>query len=335
MSDRIRWGILGAANIARKRFIPGVAATSNGVVVALASRDAARAREAADALGIPRAYGTYEELLADAEIDAIYIGLPNSLHAEWTMKCADAGKAVLCEKPLAIDGAQAASVAEYCRERGVLLMEAFMYRFHPRHARVREILAAGEIGELRAVRAAFTFALEPFDSRNVRLQADLAGGALMDVGCYAVNAARMIFAEEPLWASAQGDFRAAFGVEVALAGVLGFSDGRMATFDCGFRGAGQGHYAVVGTRGAIDVPIAFVPPDIATPIVIATAATVREERVPGVDQYALEAEAFADALSRGTPSPLPIADAVGNMRAIDALRESARAGGVRTIVARR
>lgn len=329
MKDRVRWGILGAANIARKRFIPGVAATSNGIVAALGSRDEARAREVAGALHIPRAYGTYEALLADPELDAIYIGLPNSMHAEWTMKCADAGKAILCEKPLAIDATQAAHVAAYCRARNVLLMEAFMYRFHPRHARVRERIAAGDIGEIRAVRAAFTFGLEPFDPKNVRLQAALAGGALMDVGCYAVNASRMLFAEEPIWASAQWDFRETFGVEVALAGVLGFSDGRMATIDCGFRAIGQGHYVVVGTRGLIDVPIAFVPPNVPTPLVFANADGAHEELVPGVDQYALEAEAFADALLRGKPSPLPVEDAIGNMRAIDALRASARAYGVR------
>ncbi len=174
--------------------------------------------------------------------------------------------------------------------------------------------------------------IQAFDPSNVRLSSALTGGALMDVGCYAVNASRMLFGEEPLWASAQWDFREAFGVKVTLAGGLGFSDGRMATFDCGFRAIGQGHYTVVGTRGLIDVPIAFVPPNVPTPIIFANASGAHEELVPGVDQYALQAETFADALSHGKPAPLSPVDAIGNMRAIDALRTSARSQGARVAI---
>ena len=184
MNARIRWGILSTANIAVKRFIPGAQASRNGVVAAIASRDGARASEVAARLGIARSYGSYEELLADPEIDAIYIALPNSLHAEWIVKAAAAGKPVLCEKPLASTSAEAAAAIERCASLGVPLMEAFMYRFHPQHARVRALIDAGAIGELRAVRTAFTFLLEPFPATNVRLNADLVGGALMDVGCY-------------------------------------------------------------------------------------------------------------------------------------------------------
>ncbi|BDE08029.1 deoxyfructose oxidoreductase [Vulcanimicrobium alpinum] len=330
MSERrIRWGVLSTANIGLKRFIPGAAASRNGVVTAIASRDAARARDAATRLGIAHAYGSYEELLADPEIDAIYNPLPNSLHAEWTLATASAGKHVLCEKPLAIDAAQAQQMIDGCRERGVLLMEAFMYRFHPQHARVRALRDAGAIGELRAVRSAFTFQLEPFPPQNVRLRSELAGGALMDVGCYAVNAARMLFGEEPQWASAQWDHRAEFGVEVTLAGVLGFSDARMAAFDCGFRAWGQGSYAAVGTRGQIDVPNAFVPNG-ETTIVVSDGSGRRTETVPAVDQYQLEAEEFADAILNDRPLRIPPDDALGTLRAIEALRASARAGGVRT-----
>jgi predicted dehydrogenase len=329
MSERIRWGILSTANIGLKRFIPGAIASRNGTVLAIASRDAMRAHDAAERLGISRAYGTYEELLDDPEIDAIYNPLPNSMHAEWTAKAARAGKAILCEKPLAVDAAQAREMIETCRAHGVLLMEAFMYRFHPQHARVRELIAAGTIGELRAVRTAFTFMLEPFPSENVRLKADLAGGALMDVGCYAVNAARMLFGEEPLWASAQWDFREAFGVEVALAGVLGFSDNRMATFDCGFRAAGQGSYVAAGTKGQIEVLNAFVPSATEVSLLVTDAGGRREERLPGVDQYQLEAEEFADALLAKRPLRIPADDAVGTLRAIAALHRSARVGGLR------
>jgi predicted dehydrogenase len=220
-----------------------------------------------------------------------------------------------------------------CRERGVLLMEAFMYRFHPQHARVRELIDSGVIGDLRFVRSAFTFMLEPFQAANVRLQRDLAGGALMDVGCYAVNAARMLFGEEPQWASAQWDYRPDFGVEVSLAGILGFSDRRTATFDCGFRAAGQGAYTAVGTAGQIDVPTAFVPDPVDTLVRTVTREGSREERVAGVDQYQLEAEEFADALLAERPLRVPPEDALGTLRAIEALHRSAAADGRREPVA--
>jgi len=329
MNGRIRWGILSTANIGIKRFIPGAQASRNGIVAAIASRDGARAREVAARLGIGRAYGSYEALLADPELDAIYIPLPNSLHAEWTAKAAAAGKPVLCEKPLAADAAQARTMIDRCASLGVPLMEAFMYRFHPQHARVRELIDAGTIGELRAVRTAFTFLLEPFPLQNVRLKADLAGGALMDVGCYTVNAARMLFGEEPAWASAQWDFREEFGVEVTLAGVLGFSDNRMATFDCGFRAAGQGYYVAAGTKGQIEVLNAFVPQPEDVSILVTDANGRREERIAGVDQYRLEAEEFADALLEHRPPRIPPSDAVGTLRAIEALHRSARAAGLR------
>lgn len=329
MADRIRWGILSTANIATKRFIPGVATARNGAVVAIASRDAQRARDAATTLGIARAHGSYEALLADPEVDAIYNPLPNSMHAEWTLKAAEAGKPILCEKPLAVDAAEAALMVGGCKARGVPLMEAFMYRFHPQHARVRELIEAGTIGEVRAVRAAFTFLLDPFNPANVRLQGSLSGGALMDVGCYAVNAARMLFGEEPVGASATYDYREEFGVEVTLAGVLEFSDRRMATIDCGFQAAGPGWYMVAGTKGRIEVPVAFVTGEDATTVIVQDAEGRREERIPGVNQYTLEAEEFADALIEGRPFRIPAEDGVANMRAIDALYRSAGAYGLR------
>ena len=326
---RIRFGILGTANIAIRRFIPGALSAHNAVAQAIASRDLPRAREVAARFAIPSAYGSYRELLDDPEIDAVYIPLPNTLHAEWTIAAAEAGKAILCEKPLGATSNEAQRMIDAARANGVLLMEAFMYRFHPQHARVREILDADEIGDVRAVRTAFTFQLEPFDPANVRLQRELAGGALMDVGCYCVNAARMLFGEEPEWASAQWDFRADFGVEVSLAGVLTFSDARTATFDCGFRAAGQGSYTVAGTKGQIDVPTAFVPQPVDTTIRVISGSASREERIPGVDQYCLEAIEFADALLRSRPLRIPPEDAVATLRAIEALHRSAAAGGLR------
>jgi predicted dehydrogenase len=319
---------LSTANIGLKCFIPGVIASRNGVVAAIASRDPARAAQAAARFGIPSVLDTYDDLLADPDVDAIYNPLPNSMHAEWTLRAAEAGKPILCEKPLTRDAQEAIRLVEAVKRRGMLLMEAFMYRFHPQHARVRAWIEDGAIGDVRAVRAGFTFNMSPLNPANVRLKADLAGGALMDVGCYCVNAARLIFGQEPDLASAIWDFRPEFGVEIALAGVLRFSDARTATFDCGFSAAGQGCYTVVGSRGTIEVPNAFVPGKADTVVILADAQGRREERIPGVDQYALEAEEFADCLLQGRPLRYPAEDAVANMRAVDALRRSALANGL-------
>lgn len=331
-SGRIRWGILSTARIGLTRFIPGAAKSRNGVVHAIASRDGARAAAAAAELGIPRVHDSYEALLADPEVDAIYNPLPNSMHAEWTLRAAEAGKPILCEKPLTVDAEQAAALVADCKRHGVLLMEAFMYRFHPQHARVRELIDGGAIGELRAVRTAFTFSMGTLNPKNVRLQADLAGGALMDVGCYTVNAARMLYGEEPVAAVATADFSSQFGVDVTLAGVLEFSEHRMATFDCGFQAMGQGWYMAAGTKGTIEVPYAFVPGTKDTLVILEDGSGRHEERISGVDQYMLEAEEFADCLLEGRAPRIPAEDAVANMRAIDALYRSARADGARQTI---
>ncbi|HVC80241.1 MAG TPA: Gfo/Idh/MocA family oxidoreductase [Chloroflexota bacterium] len=324
----IQWGILSTARIGLHCFIPGAMASTNGVVIAIASREKDRATQAAGKLGIPRVHGSYEDLLTDPEVDAIYNALPNSLHDEWTRRAVEAGKPVLCEKPLARDANEARALVEVCEQRNVLLMEAFMYRFHPQHAHVRSLIEGGAIGEIRAVRTAFTFNMTPLNPANVRLQADLAGGALMDVGCYCVNAARLLFTDEPILATATWDFRAEFGVEIGMAGALTFSDGRTATFDCGFRAAGQGWYMVVGALGTIEVPAAFVPSQDPTRVILTDQAGRHEEMIPGVDQYRLEAEEFAACLIEGRRPRYPAEDAVANMRAIDALYRSARAQGL-------
>ena len=330
MADRIRWGILSTANIGRRRFIPALAHARNGVVTAIASRDGERARQVAEELHIPRAHTSYEALLADPEVDAIYNPLPNSMHAEWTLKAAAAGKHILCEKPLAVNAAEAAEMVAGCHARGVVLMEAFMYRFHPQQARVAQLIADGAIGEVRQVRSSFTFHLDPLNPKNVRLQGWLAGGALMDVGCYAVNSARWLFGEEPTEVIALADMRPEFNVDVALAGVLEFSGRRLAVIDCSFRAYKSGTYTVVGTKGQIQVPDAYTPePDAETLVIVTDAAGRREERIAPINQYTLEAEEFADALLQGRPLRIPPEDGVANMRVIDALYRSVEAHGVR------
>ena len=324
MAERLRWGVLGAANIALKKVIPAIQASSNGRVVALASRDAEKGRAAAAPLNIDRVHGSYEALLADSEVDAIYNPLPNALHAEWTMRAAEAGKAVLCEKPLARDGDEAQRMVDACARHGVPLMEAFMYRFHPQNVRVRALLADGAIGAVGQVRAGFSFRMDPLNPANVRLQRDLAGGALMDVGCYAVNASRMVFGAEPMRATAWRDLDDRFGVDVALAGVLEYAGGRFATIDCSFKSGYSGAYSIVGSAGTIEVPRAFTPQLNETVIIVTDAHDARhEERFAPVDHYQLMAEAFAAAVLSGAPVPCPPADAVSNMRALDALARSA------------
>jgi predicted dehydrogenase len=232
---------------------------------------------------------------------------------------------VLCEKPLAQDAAQAAHVVEACARRGVPLMEAFMYRFHPQTVRVRALLAQGAIGDVVQVRAGFCFRMDPLDPANVRLQPDLAGGALLDVGCYAVNAARMVFGAEPRRATAWRDVDERFGVDVALAGVLEFPGRRFATVDCSFKATYSGWYMVLGSDGTIEVPRAFTPQRDEEAVVLISDAqgTRRAERFPGVDQYRLMVESFAAAVLAGAPVPYAPDDAVRNMRAIDALARAA------------
>ncbi len=332
MAGQIRWGILSTASIGVNCFIPGVRKARNGTVVAIGSRNGDRAREVAARLGIPKAYGSYDALLADPDIDAIYNPLPNGLHAEWTLKAARAGKAILVEKPMCRDAEEAAMLANACATDGVLLMEAFMYRFHPQHERVRALIADGAIGDLCSVQTAFSFHMQPLDPGNVRLQAPLAGGALMDVGCYPVSGARMLFGEEPLAAVATYDLHPDFGVDIALSGILEFSGKRFAMIDCGFRGTGQGWYRVVGSTGTIDVPAAYGL-GMSDGLVILTDGSGRhEERIPGVDQYTLEAEEMAACLLEKRAPRYPAEDAVANMRAIDALYRSARADGLRQTV---
>src|SRR5262245_34378396 len=224
---KLRWGILGVAKI-NNRLLPSFHKLTRGELHAIVSRDLARARAAAADAGIPVAHGSYEALLADPAIDAVYIPLPNTMHDEWTRKAADAGKHILCEKPLTPTAAEAQALVDYCRAKGVTLMDGFMWPHHPRTAVMRRLIDEGAIGEVRRVTGAFTFRLPP-DPVNIRLRPDMAGGSLLDVGCYPVYGIRWAFGAEPVrvWATA----RMQHGVDVEVSGALGFADGRTATFD--------------------------------------------------------------------------------------------------------
>ena len=239
MTKGIRWGILSTARIGR-RVIPAIQASPQGEVAAVASRSLERAQAWSARHGIPRAYGSYEALIADSEIDAIYNPLPNSMHAEWSVKCAQAGKPTLSEKPFASDAPEAQTIVDAFDKRGVLLAEAFMYRFHPQHAKVREILSAGGIGKLQIINSSFTFPVA--DEANIRLSKALAGGALMDVGCYCVNLMRFMTGEEPVSATASAQFGEGSGVDETNAKEV------LATADGAIVGTSLKHDGIIANR---------------------------------------------------------------------------------------
>jgi xylose dehydrogenase (NAD/NADP) len=323
----LRWGVLGVANIAVRAVVPAIHDAANGRVVAIASRSTTRAEDAATRLGIARAHGSYEALLADPEVDAVYIPLPNSMHMEWTVRCAAAGKHVLCEKPLALTAADADAMVAACRRRGVVLAEAFMYRFHPRTLRAAQLVADGVVGDPRLVRATFTFAVRSRD--NIRLRADLGGGSLYDVGCYAVNVSRLMLGE-PRVVFASGQIGPT-GVDEVLGGVLQFEGGRVALIDCALTLPRRQEYEVVGTEGRVVVPLAFLPGAADAEIRLATGGEPSVITVAGVDQYRLMVEQFGQVVLHGAAPLLPPEDAVANLRVIEALLRSLHSGGAEPV----
>ena len=316
MTDKIRWGIISTANIGRKKVIPAIKASSNGEVVAVASRSIESAQKFAQEEGIPTAYGSYEELIADPNIDAIYNPLPNSLHAEWSIKCAEAGKPTLCEKPFASDATEAQTIVDAFEQHNILLAEAFMYRFHPQHAKVKEIIANGGIGDLRVINTSFTFPIS--DEGNIRLSKTLAGGGLMDVGCYCVNLMRFMTGEEPNTVLATANIGSITGVDEILAGVMQFPSGVIGHFHCGLRAHGENQYILKGKKGKIVVPVSFVPSNDADTLVQHwQGSDYTEHTIPAIDQYKLMVEDFNDALINSRPPRFMPSDAVKNMVVTD------------------
>jgi predicted dehydrogenase len=327
----IRWGILSTANIGRKKVIPGIRGAARCSVDAIASREPGRAAAVAAELDIPRAYGSYEELLADPEIDAVYIPLPNHLHAEWTKAAARAGKHVLCEKPLAMNADEAADMVAVCEAEGVRLMEAFMYRLHPSWVATRELVTSGRIGRLMSVDSWFSYFND--DPTNIRNIAEVGGGGLFDIGCYTINVSRFLFGAEPRTVDARLERDPATGVDILASAILGFAGGT-ATFTCSTRTEPDQRVDVYGTEGRIRVHIPFnIPPDRPTEITVTAggeppvAPASQIIRFEPADPYAVEAELFAAAILDGLPTPTPPADAIANMRVIDRVFAAADAGG--------
>jgi len=331
MAERLRWGVLSPAKIGRQKVIPAMQRAERSEVVAIASRDPERARAAADALDIPRSHGSYEDLLADTEVDAVYLPLPNHLHADWTIAAARAGKHVLCEKPLALTAADARRMIDACDDAGVALMEAFMYRLHPSWVAVRELIAQGRIGELRSVQSWFSYFND--DPSNIRNIVDTGGGALYDIGCYNVNLSRMLFRGEPTRVRSSVVRDPTMGVDVTTSAILDFDGGGVATFTCSTRAEPDQRVHIYGAEGRISMGIPFnIPPDRTTEVFLTaggdppSAPATEVLTFPPRDQYTEQAEAFAAAVLDGAPLPTPIADAVGNLDVIERIFEAAEQG---------
>ncbi|HSK94543.1 MAG TPA: Gfo/Idh/MocA family oxidoreductase [Candidatus Angelobacter sp.] len=330
MARKLRWGVLSTASIAVTKVIPGLRRAERAEVVAIGSRDPALADRRAAELGIARAHGSYEAVLSDPAVEAVYIPLPNHLHAEWTIAALRAGKHVLCEKPLALTAADARRMAAAAEETGLVLMEAFMYRHHPSWQAARAHVREGRIGRLMAVQTWFSYFND--DPSNIRNLAAAGGGALYDIGCYGVNLSRMLFEAEPTRVSGAALRDPASGTDVVTAAIMDFGSG-IASFTCSTRAEDDQRVDIYGTTGRISIEIPFnIPPDRPTRITItaggeppvAPASEVIE--FPTADPYAAEADAFAATVLDGAAHPLPPTDAVANLEVIERIVASAAAG---------
>lgn len=328
-SSPVRWGVLGASRFALTISLPSMKKGTLTKLCALASRDLAKAQEGAFSLGIPKAYGTYEALLADPEIEVIYNPLPNHMHVEWTSKAARAGKHVLCEKPIALNAAEAETLLLVQRQTGKIISEAFMVRSHPQWQMARSWIEDGRIGNLVSVQIAFSFFNR--DANNIRNQKEAGGGALYDIGCYAVNTSRYLFRREPKRAIALIDYDPDFGIDRLTSGILDYGGAHL-NFSCSTQAAPFQRVHIFGTKGHIEIQIPFNPPlDRINKIVIDDGSTFDGRSANAtffdiVDPYTLQAEAFSQAVRTGGSVENSIEEAVGNMRVIDSLFRSAKSG---------
>jgi len=330
MTRKVRWGVLSTAAIGVKKVIPGMQLGQHSTVTAIASRDLEKARAAAARLGIEKAYGSYEELLADPEIDAIYNPLPNQMHVPWTAKAAEAGKHVLCEKPLSLTVAEAESLLPVRERTGVKIGEAFMIRSFTQWLRLKELLAAGAVGELRAVMAWFSYFNA--DPANIRNKVEMGGGALYDIGCYCIQAARTGFGSEPERLVGLIERDPAMHTDRLTSALLDFPGGH-AIFTCSTQSIPYQRVHFVGTKGRIEIEIPFnAPKDRPTRLFLDKTGDlfgggIVTEEFPTADQYAMQGDAFSRAILEGGEVPVPLEDAIANMAVIEAVFKSAETGG--------
>lgn len=318
--EKLRWGIMSTANIGRRSTIPGIQESDQNEVVAVASRSLENAEKFAKEMNIPNTYGSYEALLNDDEIDAIYIPLPNHLHKEWTIKAARAGKHILCEKPFALDELEAKEMVEASKENNVVLMEGFMYRYQDRYADIKERIKKDEIGIVRAIHAAFTFDSSE-DKGNIRYTKEWGGGSVYDVGCYTISAARLILGDEPLAVTTQAYFSPEHGdVDMMASGLMEFPNDVALTFQCSMWSAPLNQIEILGTKGRILIHSAFLGDQSYEVIINGQSEIIRSENT---NPYKRQADLFAETVQNRNVNPFPVDDPIKNMRAVKAALESA------------
>ncbi len=322
---KIRWGILSTAKIAREKVIPAMQQSAFCDVVAIASRSAAQAAAVAAQLNIAVAYGSYEALLDDTSIDAVYIPLPNDMHTEWSIKAMAAGKHVLCEKPIALSAEQAAALLEAANQYpDIKIMEAFMYRFHPQWGHVKKLVTGGSIGELQTIQSHFSY--YNVDLNNIRNKQSAGGGGLMDIGCYCISIARFIFGSEPESVLGSVRYNANTHTDNYTSGILNFAHGT-SSFTCSTQLMPWQRVNILGTAGRIEIDIPFnAPPDKPTKIWLHTNSGSEEIIFDAVDQYTLQGSLFSLAILHNTAVPTPLEDAVNNMKVMDAVFKSGATG---------
>ncbi|MCK4922855.1 MAG: Gfo/Idh/MocA family oxidoreductase [Bacteroidales bacterium] len=326
MRNKIRWGILSTAKIGMMKVNPAIQNAENCEVTAIASRDIEKSKLAAEKLGIEKYYGSYEELLADPDIDAIYNPLPNNMHLGWTIKAMDAGKHVLCEKPIGLDSKEAKILRDTAKNYpDIKIMEAFMYRFHPQWKKVKSLIEEGKIGTVSTVHSFFSY--NNMDPDNIRNKIEVGGGGLMDIGCYCISFPRFIFGEEPERVVGTMNHDPLMKTDRLTSSIMEFSGGITSTFTCSTQLMPYQRVNILGDKGHIEVEIPVnTPPDLPTRIWLRTPNGSEEIVFDAVDQYTKQAESFARAILEGSDVPTSLDDAIANMVVIDAVVESSKSG---------
>jgi predicted dehydrogenase len=324
--SKIRWGVLSTSKFAQNKIIPAVKHCQHAEITAISSRNLSQAQEVAKRLDIAKAYGSYDELLADAEIDAIYNPMPNHMHVDWSIKAMQAGKHVLCEKPIGLSSAEGQQLVDAAKQFPKLkIMEAFMYRLHPQWQRAKQLVDEGKIGQLRTVQSFFSYF--NLDANNIRNQADIGGGGMMDIGCYNVSLSRFIFGAEPKRVFGIVEFDPQFQTDRLASGILDFGNGT-ATFTCSTQLSPYQRVNIFGTEGRIEIEIPFnAPPDKPCKMWHQQGDKVEEIVFDICDQYTIEFDLFSMAVLNDTAVPTPLEDAVANMKVIEAVFESSKIEG--------
>jgi predicted dehydrogenase len=322
---KVRWGVLSTADIATEKVLPAMQQGEYCEIAAIASRRLEKAQAATKRLGIPKAYGSYEELLADPTIDAIYNPLPNHLHVPWSVKALQAGKHVLCEKPIALTAAEGQELVDTARQHPNLkVMEAFMYRFHPQWQRARQLVSEGRIGTLRTIQSFFSYYLD--DPHNIRNLAAAGGGGMLDIGCYTVSLSRFIFGAEPGRVFGLVEYDPQFNTDRLASAILDFGHGT-STFTCSTQLSPYQRVNIFGTEGRIEIEIPFnAPTDQPCKIWYEHEDKIEEIQFAICNQYTLQGDLFSQAVLNNTSVPTPIEDAVANMRVIEAIFRSSKSG---------